>query len=70
MAVGLPIGALTSQHLANCYLGAFDRFVKETLRVRGYVRYMDDLVLWGDSPASLRSIAEKLKWTPFFGPVA
>lgn len=45
---GLPIGSLTSQHFANFYLGWFDRFVKETLRVRGYVRYMDDMVLWGD----------------------
>jgi len=43
---GLPIGSLTSQHFANFYLGWFDRFVKETLRVRGYVRYMDDCVLW------------------------
>jgi len=43
---GLPIGSLMSQHFANFYLGFLDRFVKETLRVRGYVRYMDDLVLW------------------------
>lgn len=57
--IGLPIGALTSQHLANCYLGAFDRFVKEDLRVAGYVRYMDDMVLWGGSPAELRSIAAR-----------
>jgi len=41
---GLPIGALTSQHLANFYLAPLDRFVKETLRVPGYVRYMDDMV--------------------------
>jgi hypothetical protein len=51
---GLPIGSLMSQHFANFYLGWFDRFVKETLRVRGYVRYMDDSLLWGSSAASLR----------------
>ncbi len=45
---GLPIGALTSQHLANFYLAAADRYVKENLRVPGYVRYMDDMALWGD----------------------
>ena len=45
---GLPIGALTSQYLANFYLGAVDRLVKEKLRVPGYVRYMDDMALWGD----------------------
>jgi len=43
---GLPIGSLMSQHFANFYLGSLDRFVKETLSVRNYVRYMDDLVLW------------------------
>ena len=51
---GLPIGSLMSQHFANFYLGWFDRFVKETLRVRGYVRYMDDMLLWGSSAAALR----------------
>ena len=51
---GLPIGSLTSQHLANFYLGAFDRFVKETVGARGYVRYMDDSVIWGASSPDLR----------------
>jgi retron-type reverse transcriptase len=45
---GLPIGALTSQHLANFYLGWLDRYCQETLRIPGYVRYMDDIVLWAD----------------------
>tara|TARA_Y100000588_G_scaffold43262_1_gene41162 strand:+ start:1078 stop:2322 length:1245 start_codon:yes stop_codon:yes gene_type:complete len=44
---GLPIGSLSSQHFANFYLSCLDRFVKEKLRVRGYVRYMDDFILWG-----------------------
>lgn len=43
---GLPIGALTSQHFANDYLSPVDRLIKETLKVGGYVRYMDDMVLW------------------------
>jgi hypothetical protein len=50
---GLPIGSLTSQHFANFYLGWLDRFVKEMLRVRGYVRYMDDMLLWGSSASQL-----------------
>lgn len=53
---GLPIGSLTSQHFANFYLGWFDRFVKEALGVRGYVRYMDDCALWGSGKESLRTI--------------
>lgn len=52
---GLPIGTLTSQHFANFYLGWLDRFVKEQLQVKGYVRYMDDMVLWGDDRAKLES---------------
>lgn len=51
---GLPIGSLTSQHLANFYLGAVDRLARETLRVPGYVRYMDDFILWEDDPMKLR----------------
>jgi RNA-directed DNA polymerase len=42
---GMPIGNLTSQLFANLYLDPLDHFVKETLRVRHYVRYMDDFVL-------------------------
>jgi RNA-directed DNA polymerase len=46
---GLPIGALTSQHFANYYLNALDRYLLETIGVRGLVRYMDDTVFWCDS---------------------
>jgi RNA-directed DNA polymerase len=52
---GLPIGSLTSQHFANCYLGGLDRLIKESLRIKGYVRYMDDMALWSDSRSCLRS---------------
>lgn len=51
---GIPIGSLTSQHLANFYLGWLDRFVKETLRIPGYVRYMDDMALWAEDAARLQ----------------
>ncbi len=47
----MPIGNLTSQYCANLYLGVLDHFVKERLRLKGYVRYMDDfLVLTDDKP--------------------
>jgi hypothetical protein len=52
---GLPIGSLTSQHLANFYLGWLDRFVKEQLGIHGYVRYMDDIAIWlPDGPEAKR----------------
>jgi hypothetical protein len=49
----LPIGNLTSQFLANVYLDPVDHLLKDKLGVRGYVRYMDDLVLFGDSKQEL-----------------
>ncbi len=57
---GLPIGSLLSQHFANFYLGWLDRFVKEQLRVPGYVRYMDDMALWTDSTTSLQAVQAKV----------
>lgn len=51
---GLPIGNLTSQFFANHYLEPFDRFVKEQLRCRSYVRYMDDVGLWSDDRKELK----------------
>lgn len=50
---GLPIGNLTSQFFANLYLDPLDHFVKERLRCRGYVRYVDDIALFHDDPAQL-----------------
>lgn len=54
--VGLPIGSLTSQYFANFYLGWCDRAVKQRWRVRGYVRYMDDMLLWSDSKSTLHDV--------------
>lgn len=45
---GLPIGNQTSQFFANVYLNGFDHFVKEKLKVKKYVRYVDDFALFGD----------------------
>jgi retron-type reverse transcriptase len=50
---GLPIGNLTSQWWANCYLNPFDQFVKRQLRCKGYLRYVDDFLLFSDSKAQL-----------------
>ena len=50
---GMAIGNLTSQHLSNLYLSPLDHFIKERLRVREYIRYMDDLLLFGDTKPDL-----------------
>lgn len=51
---GLPIGNLTSQWFANLVLGQLDRWLVEEVGVPGYVRYMDDFVLFAEDKASLR----------------
>ncbi len=58
---GLPIGNLTSQFFANVYLNAFDHFVKEQLRCRFYLRYVDDAALLDDSPDYLQSLLPRLQ---------
>lgn len=50
---GLPIGNLTSQFWANCYLNPFDHFVKRELGCRGYVRYVDDFLLFAHDKREL-----------------
>lgn len=50
---GLPLGSASSQMFANIYLNPLDQFIKHRLKVKGYVRYMDDLLLLGDTPQQL-----------------
>ena len=50
---GLPIGNLTSQFWANCYLDPFDHFIKRELRCKAYLRYVDDFILFTDDKETL-----------------
>jgi retron-type reverse transcriptase len=50
---GLPIGNLTSQWWANCYLNPFDHFVRRELGCGAYLRYVDDFLLFGDDKKQL-----------------
>ena len=50
---GLPIGNLTSQFWGNVYMNRFDHFIKETLQVPGYIRYVDDFVLFHNDKQQL-----------------
>ena len=50
---GLPIGNLTSQFWANVYLNPLDHFIKRDLKCHGYVRYVDDLLLFADDRPTL-----------------
>lgn len=57
---GLPIGNLTSQLFANFYLNDIDRLIKEDLKIKGYVRYMDDLLIFADTKEELREVKTSL----------
>jgi len=61
---GLPIGNLTSQFWANCYLNEFDHFVNRELRCGAYLRYVDDFLLFADDKNTLwqwrSAISERL----------
>lgn len=57
---GLPIGNLTSQFLANVYLNPLDHFIKRTLKCKGYVRYVDDMLLFSDDKAELACWREQI----------
>jgi len=57
---GLPIGALTSQLMANLYLDNLDHFVKETLQCKFYLRYMDDFVVLVPRKEEAKDIESKI----------
>ena len=51
---GIPIGNYTSPWLAEFYLQPLDYFIKQTLSVRHYIRYADDMVLIDSNKRKLR----------------
>jgi len=59
-AKGMPIGNLTSQLFANIYLCDFDHWSKQQLGLRMYLRYVDDLVVLGETRAELQDHAEAI----------
>lgn len=59
--VGLPLGALSSQLMANVYLNELDHFVKEKLCVRNYARFMDDFVIVEESKEKLKEYLDKIR---------
>jgi len=43
--LGMPLGNLTSQFFANIYLNELDYFIKYELKIKYYIRYVDDFVI-------------------------
>jgi RNA-directed DNA polymerase len=59
---GLPIGNLTSQLFANVYGHVLDRYLTHTLRIKTWLRYMDDTVVFAHSREALAVLQQGLKW--------
>ena len=57
---GLPIGNLSSQFFANVLLDALDQHVKHVVRVKYYVRYVDDIVLLHPSADWLNAALQRI----------
>lgn len=51
---GVPIGDLMCQLYANTYLSRIDHFIKNKLKCKYYIRYMDDMVLLSDNKEELK----------------
>lgn len=60
-SVGIPIGNLTSQTFANIYLNEFDKFIKHELKIKKYVRYMDDFIILEESKEKIHVFLKKIE---------
>jgi RNA-directed DNA polymerase len=57
---GMPLGNMTSQFFANLYLNNFDQFVKKRLRMKYYLRYVDDFVILHKDKMVLEDCKDKI----------
>lgn len=57
---GLPIGNLSSQFFANVYMDALDQHAKHHLKLRRWVRYVDDIVVMGECGRSLAAVVPQV----------
>lgn len=42
---GIPLGNITSQLFANVYLDELDKYIKQELKIKYYIRYCDDFLI-------------------------
>jgi len=60
---GIPIGNYTSQWFANWYLQSLDHAIKEDLHIKYYIRYLDDMVLFGRNKKELHRVRKVIEKT-------
>ncbi|OGY54140.1 MAG: hypothetical protein A3B15_01165 [Candidatus Buchananbacteria bacterium RIFCSPLOWO2_01_FULL_45_31] len=59
--IGLPLGNLTSQLLANIYMNEFDQFIKHQLKIKHYIRYSDDFCVLADNKIYLERLIKPIE---------
>lgn len=57
----VPIGNYTSQWMGNLYLNEIDHRVKHVYKVKDYVRYCDDFLLFSDDKVMLKTILDDME---------
>lgn len=57
---GIPLGFYLSQWIANWFLQGLDHYIKEELRAKYYIRYMDDMIVFGSNKRNLHEIRRKI----------
>ena len=58
---GIPIGNYTSQYFANIYMNELDHYIKEKLKIKYYIRFMDDGILIVENKEKAKRVLEKIK---------
>ena len=57
----VPIGNFTSQWMGNLYLNELDQLVKHRLKIRDYIRYCDDFLLFHNDKSVLNDAAKQVE---------
>ena len=56
----IPIGFYTSQWFANFYLTDLDHYIKEKLKIKYYIRYLDDMIIFSNNKKELGKVRIKI----------
>ncbi len=59
-AYGLPIGYSTSQWFCNFGLTPLDHYIKEELHIEYYIRYIDDMIMFGRNKKNLHKAVKAI----------
>ncbi len=59
--ISIPLGIRPSQVSGNLVLSPFDRFAKEDVKVKYFIRYLDDFVILGKTKGEVKRAMKRLR---------